>query len=167
MNMANRAGLNSVKVIDSAFKELEYLFKKNPGKEFEQETSLTLLPEYGKTKEEFFCSGFFFRTATESVEIIFTAKRVVKDEIGIKYGLRWCSCGPMENLSDFKPSDHIRFKNNRRWVLAKPYQEQLLALGKSIPGDYRIKSGERETLYDPEVITHLIVQILADRIRNI
>ncbi len=165
--MANRAGLNSVEVVDSTLTELESLFNKDIVKNFEQETSLTLLPEYGKTKEEFFCSGFFFRTESENLEIIFTAKRVVRDEIGIEYGLRWCSCGAIENLDEFNPSDHIRFQNNRRWVLAKPYQEQLLALGKSLPGNYKIKGNEPEQLYAPEVIQHLIVEILADRIRNI
>jgi len=165
--MANRAGLNSVEVIDSTFTELESLFNKDVIKNFEQETSLTLLPEYGKTKEEFYCSGFFFRTATESVEIIFTAKRVVRDEMGIEYGLRWCSCGPIEDLEQFNPSDHIRFQNNRRWLLAKPYQEQLLALGKSVPGNYKIKDKKPEPLYTPDFIQHLIVEILADRIRNI
>lgn len=165
--MTDRAGLNSVEVIDSTLAELESLFKRDVVEDFEQETSLTLLPEYGKTKEEFLCSGFFFRTESEGLEIIFTAKRVVRDEIGIEYGLRWCSCGAIENLEEFNPSDHIRFQNNRRWVLAKPYQEQLLALGKSISSDYKIKSEEGEKLYSPKVLQHLTVDILADRIRRI
>jgi hypothetical protein len=165
--MTDQTEMHPIEVIDSTFGELKSLFKQESVKNFEQETTLTRLPEYGKTKEEFYCSGFFFQTETSEVEIIFTAKRVVRDDIGIEYGLRWCSYGAIENLDDFTPSEHISFQNSRRWVLAQPYQEQLLALGKSIPRSYKIQDEEEEELYSHEVINYLTTNILADRIKRI
>jgi len=159
--------LNSKEVLDSTYERLETLFKNEKIRSFEKETSLTPLLEYGQTKEEFYCSGFIFQTETGSGEIIFTARRIVKDDIGIEYGLRWCNCGPIKDLNSFKLKDHIGFQNTRRWVLAKPYKDQLLALGRSIPGDYRIKTEGENNIYSADVIQHLIVEILSERIRNI
>ena len=165
--MTDPTGLTSKEVVDSTYERLETLFKNDIIKNFEKETSLTPLLEYGHTKEEFYCSGFIFRTETESSEIIFTARRVVKDDIGIEYGLRWCSCGPIEDLDSFKLEDHIGFQNTRRWVLAKPYREQLLALGENVPREYKIKAEGEEKIYSPDLVQQLVVEILVDRIRKI
>ncbi|MFW6190914.1 MAG: hypothetical protein ACOC49_04635 [Candidatus Bipolaricaulota bacterium] len=167
MKIMQATGLSQKEVIDSTFDELKSLFKEESIKDFEQETYLTPLMEYGKTKEEFYCSGFVFQTETSSTEIIFTARRVVRGDFGIDYGLRWCHCGPIDSLEDFNPADHISFQNSRRWILAKPYQDQLLALGRNVPHSYMIPGDEGDRLYSPDIIHRLTVKILADRIRRI
>jgi len=165
--MIKSTGLKPEKVVDSTFKKLEKLFEDEITRNFEKEISLTPILEYGQTKEEFDCSGFIFQTESKSAEIIFTAKRVVTDDIGIDYGLRWCSCGPVEDLGGLKLEDYICFKSNRRWILAKPYREELLALGRNIPRNLRLKDAEGQGLYSPDVIQYLVVAILADRIKRV
>lgn len=165
--MKDSTGLTSKEVVDSTYERLEALFKNDKIKNFEKETSLTPLLEYGHTKEEFYCSGFVFQTETGNSEIIFTARRVIKDDIGIEYGLRWCPCGIIEDMGSFKLEDNISFQNTRKWVLAKPYREQLLALGKNVPGDYKDKAEGEEKRYSSDLIQYLVVKILVDRIRKI
>ena len=156
--------LTSVNVINSIYKMLENTFQDNLIKKFEEEICLTPLSEYGKSKQEFFCRGFIFQTMSKSTEIISTAKRVIKDDFGIKYGLRWCSANPKDGIASLKLKDCVCFKNERRWILAKPYNENLLALGRDIPKEYKFKINNGRTTYSPKILQYLIVNILTDKI---
>ena len=162
--MTTSSGLKPQEVIDSTFSKLETHFQDRVIDNFEREISLTPLVEYGQTKEEFHCTGFIFQTASKTTEIIFTAKRVITDDVGVNYGLRWCSCGQIENSERLKLRDYVSFKSNRRWVLAKPKHKRLLALGRNIPSEYRLNSQEGDELYSPDVLQYLLVEILVDRI---
>jgi len=164
--MMQETGIGAKEAVTSIFEKLETVFEASIDKTFEKEVSLTPLLEYGRTKEEFFCSGFTFQTDTGNGEIIFTARRVVRADFGVEYGLRWCNCGPVEEWSGFKFEDHIGFQNNRRWILAKPYQEQLLALGRPIPKEFTLRLKDNRKTYSPDIIQHLTIEILADRIKR-
>ena len=164
--MTKLTGLEPEKVVNSIFDRLEELFEDLTIDNFETEISLTPLLEYGQTKEEFYCSGFIFQTGSKNTEIIFTAKRVITDDIGIDYGLRWCNCGPIDDSEDFELEDYISFRSTRKWILAKPYRENLLALGRNVPKGFRLSNEDGQVLYSPDVIEHLLVKILVDRIKR-
>lgn len=161
--MLKEVKLSPERVITSCYEKLEGIFQDKKIKNFEKEISLTPVLEYGRTKEEFYCNGFIFRTE-RSIEIIFTARRVISDNVGIDYGLRWCASDTTEELDSLKLDDYLCFKNERRWVLAKPYQSHLLVLGKTIPENFRKESKNGGKIYSTDLIQYLIVEILADKI---